>query len=740
MDMDEDRQLKLSPYMTPAGTWAFSIGTSIGWGSFVVTCSTYLASAGIMGTVLGLILGTVVILVITRNLQFMISQNPEAGGIYSYCRKICGHDYGFITAWFLFLTYAAILWANITSLPLFARYFLGDTFRTGFLYKVFGYDVYLGNTLLSIAAVIVVGFLCSKSVRIPQTIMIICATVFTGAILLVLALCLFMHPSSGFSYEPLYLPEKGHLNQIVRIAIISPWAFIGFENVAHFSEELTYPVKKVRKILIISVIVTATVYTLVTLLSVTAYPDRYDSWLSYIRDLDNLSGIEGVPAFYAAYHYIGNLGVSILLVALFGIILTSIIGNLTALSRLLFALSRDGMIAGRLSQLNEKCIPSAAVWAAVAPACVIPFLGRTAIGWIVDVTTLGATMIYGFLSYAVYKDAKKKTVRTEKITGVLGLLIMIVFVIMLMIPELIDFNAMATETYFLFTAWSILGILFFRWTMKHDSDRNFGRSIVVWIVLLVFVLFTSLVWVSEHIRNTSSEVMSNIESYYSTNGVTDAATAFLATQRDHIIHANSLTSATIFVLFVFSVWIMLANFIHMRKWEQEDSVRIGAAEMRANTDPLTGVKSKAAYVQLERQVDEQIDKDSAEYFSVVVCDINDLKLVNDTKGHKAGDEIIKTACTEICKVFSHSPVFRIGGDEFVVYLQGQDYENRRCLFEDITRASDERAGTGGIVISTGIADYVRGQDTSLRSVFEEADMRMYERKKELKERTGGGVR
>ena len=729
----------LTPYMTPAGTWAFSIGTSIGWGSFVVTCSTYLASAGIAGTILGLAVGLLVILVITRNLQYMMCAYPDAGGIYSYCSKVNGHDYGFITAWFLFLTYSAILWANITSLPLFAKFFIGDVFRFGFSYRVFGYDVYAGNALLSIAAVVIVGILCEKNSKVAQTIMIAGAIIFTVGTSLLLIMCLVGHGSSSFSFAPAFVPEKGELNQIVRIAVISPWAFIGFENIAHFSEEIKYPLKKVRPILLSSVIITTALYMFITLLSVTAYPSRYATWLDYIHDLDNLSGFEAVPAFYAVDHYLHGNGIAIALIVLFAIILTSIIGNLTALSRLIYSLGRDGVIPSKMAELSDKGIPVKAFAVAVIPACFIPFLGRTAIGWIVDVTTLGATMIYGFMSYAVYRDAKKKNIKTEKMTGICGVVIMTLFVIMLLLPEIIDFNAMATETYFLFAAWSVLGLILFRWTMRRDRARQYGRSIIVWIVLLLLILFTSLVWVGENIRHTSAQVMTDISDHFGVRASREAA-EFLAAQQERILRVNTVTSTIIFALFVFSVWIMIEIFLHMSKWEKEDSARIGNAEKQAYTDPLTGVKSKTAYVAYEQDIDDRIAKGESDDFSVVVCDINDLKVVNDTQGHKAGDEMIKNASRIICKEFKHSPVFRIGGDEFVVILSGDDFNARRSIIDRINHIADTNAEKGGVVISVGISDYVAGQDTSLRSVFEQADVHMYERKKELKAQTGGQIR
>lgn len=93
---------------TPLGMWAFSIGTSIGWGSFIVTCNTYLQKSGFLGTTFGLLAGMAVVLVISWNLQYMIRQSPGAGGIYTFEKKIGGKDLGFLAFWFILLTYLAI--------------------------------------------------------------------------------------------------------------------------------------------------------------------------------------------------------------------------------------------------------------------------------------------------------------------------------------------------------------------------------------------------------------------------------------------------------------------------------------------------------------------------------------------------------------------------------------------------------------------------------------------------------
>ena len=70
---------------------------------------------------------------------------------------------------------------------------------------------------------------------------------------------------------------------------------------------------------------------------------------------------------------------------------------------------------------------------------------------------------------------------------------------------------------------------------------------------------------------------------------------------------------------------------------------------------------------------------------MVVCDINGLKYVNDTQGHAAGDQLIKDACALICEYFSHGAVFRTGGDEFVILLQGKGYDTMPEVLSELNR-------------------------------------------------------
>ncbi|MCR5090504.1 MAG: sensor domain-containing diguanylate cyclase [Oscillospiraceae bacterium] len=164
--------------------------------------------------------------------------------------------------------------------------------------------------------------------------------------------------------------------------------------------------------------------------------------------------------------------------------------------------------------------------------------------------------------------------------------------------------------------------------------------------------------------------------------------------------------------------------------EEELEKRLLHAQSQANIDALTGVRNKHAYLEAEAHMDRRIADHVAPPFAVVVMDMNDLKKINDTAGHQAGDQCLRDACRIICDIFKHSPVFRTGGDEFAVIVQGTDYS---CLEERIGKMRDhnlEALESGGIVIACGMARYE--EDSCVATVFDRADHRMYEDKARLK--------
>ena len=166
--------------------------------------------------------------------------------------------------------------------------------------------------------------------------------------------------------------------------------------------------------------------------------------------------------------------------------------------------------------------------------------------------------------------------------------------------------------------------------------------------------------------------------------------------------------------------------------ELEQKKQLQSITKLAFTDYLTGVQSKNAYAKAEEEMDRRIADNTATEFAMVLFDLNDLKKVNDTKGHEVGDKYIKEACRIIREEFNNSPVYRIGGDEFVAVLEGEDYANHDALLADFEKQMDENLERGGVVVAFGCAVFDLQKDKSAHAVLERADAAMYERKKKMK--------
>lgn len=167
---------------------------------------------------------------------------------------------------------------------------------------------------------------------------------------------------------------------------------------------------------------------------------------------------------------------------------------------------------------------------------------------------------------------------------------------------------------------------------------------------------------------------------------------------------------------------------HLRKY-------IDYINSLAYRDALTGVKNKTAYEEAEKRLDLEARTGRSE-FAMIVLDINDLKHVNDTFGHDCGDMLIIDSCKLICKTFRRSPVYRVGGDEFVVILESTDYQRYAELIEKFQEAINDyneysRPGFQ-INIAHGCAIYDYESDLTVADVFKRADEAMYKNKAEIK--------
>ena len=178
---------------------------------------------------------------------------------------------------------------------------------------------------------------------------------------------------------------------------------------------------------------------------------------------------------------------------------------------------------------------------------------------------------------------------------------------------------------------------------------------------------------------------------------------------------------------------LLASSVKMEGMKQE----ITKMNDIALKDALTGVQNKAAYNKAKNRLDWDILNENAN-FGILMIDLNHLKRVNDTFGHEKGDAYIQNLCQILCDIFTHSPVYRIGGDEFVIILENRDLEAAHALISEFRRQLKALQGDktleawDRVSAAIGLAIYDSDKDSNVDDVFKRADALMYENKKGMK--------
>ena len=585
-----------APYLTAAGAWALAFGCSVGWGAFVMPGTTFLPLAGPVGTCIGIALGAIVMIVLAKNYGFLINRYPDGGGTYTFTKKAFGYDHGFLSAWFLLLTYVAIIWANASALPLIARTLLGGTFQFGFHYEIAGFHVYMGEIILAVGSLVVAALICLRK-KLSQWTQIVSSVLLFGGIVA----CFAAAMGGRGSIEPAFSPDHAPVAGTFTIFALTPWAFVGFESVCHSAGEAKYPLKKTFRVMTFAIIAAGVAYAALSVLAVTARPDGAASWTEYVAGLGTRSGLESQPTFFAAFAALGPIGPAVLGVAALCGIFTGLIGNFIALSRLVSSMSEDGLIPESVGRRDKNGVPGRAILIILAISVPFPFLGRTAISWIVDVTTVGAVIAYAFASAAAFRTAREEKNRAVCVTGIAGLIFSLLFAAEFLIPNISPVKALSTESYLILAAWGILGFIVFKVLLNRDTERRLGRSTIAWIVLLGLVIFTSSVWMRQNENSAIERSIAPIQEYYNgelekagidtISGATKPAEQYLREVMDGVDRTLVISTVVQIALIVVSLVILFGIYSTIQKRERQTEVEKLLAEesSRAKTSFLSNM-------------------------------------------------------------------------------------------------------------------------------------------------------
>ena len=485
------------PYLSKLDVWSMAFGCMVGWGAFVMPGTTFLPIAGPLGTIIAMLVSTLIMLVIGYNFSFLMNLKPEAGGVYSYTKEVFGRDHAFLSSWFLCLSYLTLVFLNGTALFVVLRTIFGDAIHTGFHYTVSGNKIYLGEIFVSVSALGGVGVLFIKAKKILHKIHSFLSIIMIIGILTVAVICI-PHAVSNGSLNIIGLKDVNISYGIYSIIFLAPWAFVGFDVISFDTLNFRFKANKSKHIIFSAIIAAGLAYTALTIVSISSVPDGYSDWTEYIADIGNLSNEKAVPTFYAAKAIMGTPGLILIGITALAGVLTGIIGGYRATIRVLSTMAEDKI----LSEVFSKTVYSTLFIMVLSIS--LALLGRNTLSWFVDLTSFGAIVGFGYTSASAYKLAKNEKIKRVEVTGATGTIISIIFVIVQLIPRLTAMEAMCSEAFLLLSCWCLMGFIFYWRTTIRSTLSEYSGIAASGVILFALLIYSAFLWLAKRIDSKGS--------------------------------------------------------------------------------------------------------------------------------------------------------------------------------------------------------------------------------------------
>ncbi|MBQ3811222.1 MAG: amino acid permease, partial [Kiritimatiellae bacterium] len=341
-----------------------------------------------------------------------------------------------------------------------------------------------------------------------------------------------------------------------------------------------------------------------------------------------------VPTFRSAVSALGAAGMAVIGLTALGAIFTNLVGNTMVSSRLVSSMAAEGVFPAALAATGPDGAPRRAVLAIAGVSLFVPLLGRTAIGFIVDVTTVGAAIAYVYVSAAALRTARSlppgPARRRDEIAGSLGAALSLAIAALFLLPNLFGGGSlMATESYFILAIWCVAGIIAFLAVCRRDREHRFGRSPIVWLGLLALVLFLSVTWMRQSTFEATEEVFGDIEGRPAAGAVFETLEEGKTRLERSILRHSLVQTGTTVLSFV----LLLGLYAVLRRRELDMEAEKARAKSyffsTVSHDIRTPLNAIIGYSEMLRQGIRDADEREKALDSIVVSGRTLLGLVND---------------------------------------------------------------------------------------------------------------
>jgi len=469
---------KLQKHLSPTHVWALAFGCIIGWGAFINPGKKFLPNSGVEGTAIAMFLGALVMIVIAFSYAYMVPKYPRAGGEFTFTKQCFGRMPAYICGWFLVAAYLTNVPMNSTAIGLIVDGLDGsaDLLKWGFHYQIAGFNVWCGEVLLASGILILFGWLNIIGVKKAGFVQTILASLLAGSVFILTMAALFSPTTSLANMEPVWGFDRaaalaagahadainayahvgcqGIFSAILATFAIAPWAFVGFDTIPQVAEEFKFSFQKVMKIMIVAILFGCFVYVANNTVAAAAFKQ----WPEKVLSGDWVLLV-------AAEALLGNVGKVLIGIAVSCAVLSGIMGFYLASSRLMFSMARDGYLPKIFANIDTRHgTPRNAMLFCMLVSLSGPVLGREALGWFVDMSSIGASIGFFFTCAATLVTMKRDNDNKTflKVLAWIGAFFSISFVVLQIIPmPSLQGVHFCPQSYVMLLVWVSFGTLFF---------------------------------------------------------------------------------------------------------------------------------------------------------------------------------------------------------------------------------------------------------------------------------------
>ena len=443
-----EKRVKLRKVMRPIDVWGLALGAIIGWGCFVLPGTAFLPKAGPGGTAAGMLIGALMIIVIAISYGYLINKYPISGGEFIYTKEAIGKRNAFVCGWAMILAYWSLIPLNATALALISRYLFPGIVQQGLLYEIAGWDVYAGEVVLASAAIIIMAFINIRGIKQAAWMQTAIALTLVGCIFVVTFLVFSLSDWSNLA--PGFPDGRRWWKGVFSIVAMAPWAFIGFDCIPQSAEEYNFSHKKSTVIMITAILMAAFLY--IAICAVTAV--GVEPWQDLLAQRNNW------PTGYVVRNTIGIAGITVLGIAMFCAVVSGMNAFYISTSRLMYAMAKEGSLPKWFERLSPKYgTPVNAILFTMVMSLFAPWFGREILLWIVDMTSVGAAIVFAYTTAAAAIIGHRNGNRKNMVYGIIGCLFSLFFLSLLIIPGMPGYLSFQSRV--VLFVWILIGVIFY---------------------------------------------------------------------------------------------------------------------------------------------------------------------------------------------------------------------------------------------------------------------------------------